>query len=45
MSSEADETDLALPLRFVQRFDYTSVGEVQVRIVFIDDLVNLPEVQ
>jgi hypothetical protein len=45
MSSEADETDLALPLRFVQCFDYASVGEVQVRIVFMDDLVSLPEVQ
>ena len=45
MSGETDETNLALLLRLVQCFDHSTLGEVQVRVVFIDVLVNLPEVQ
>lgn len=39
------ETDFALLLCLVQCFDDASFGEVQIRIVLINDLVNLPEVQ
>ena len=45
MAGETDETDLALLLRLVQRFDHASFGEVQIRVVLVNDLVNLPEVQ
>ena len=42
MSSETDKTNLPLLFRFIQRFDDTTLGEIQVRVVLVDDLVNLP---
>jgi len=41
MSSETNKTYLALPFRFIQRFDHTTFCEMQVRVVLVDDLVNL----
>ena len=42
MSGEANKTYLALLFRFIQRFDDTTLCEMQVRVVLVDDLVNLP---
>src|ERR1700735_5575841 len=42
MSGETNKTYLALPFRFLQRFDHTTLCEMQVRVVLVDDLVNLP---
>src|SRR5580693_8926317 len=42
MSGETNKTYLALPFRFLQRFDHTTLCEMQLRVVLVDDLVNLP---
>ena len=42
MSGETNKTNLALLFRFIQRFDHTTLCEMQVRVVLVDDLVNLP---
>src|SRR5258707_7961228 len=42
MSGETNKTYLALLFRFIQRFDHTTLREMQVRAVLVDDLVNLP---
>src|ERR1700757_2014064 len=42
MSGETNKTYLALLFRFLQRFDHTTLCEMQVRVVLVDDLVNLP---
>src|SRR6202041_580187 len=42
MSGETNKTYLALLFRFIQRFDRAALCEMQVRVVLVDDLVNLP---
>src|ERR1700726_1384542 len=42
MSGETNKTYLALLFRFLQRFDHTTLCEMQLRVVLVDDLVNLP---
>src|ERR1700693_3736548 len=42
MSGETNKTNFALLLGFIQRFDHTTLCEMQVWVVLVDDLVNLP---
>ena len=42
---ETSKTNLALFFCFIQRFDHTTLCKMQVRVVLVDDLVNLPQVQ
>jgi len=42
MSGEANKTYFALLFRVIQRFDHTTLCEMQIRVVLVDDLVNLP---
>src|SRR5580704_1465157 len=42
MSGETNKTYLALLFRFIQCFHHTTLCEMQVRVVLVDDLVNLP---
>ncbi len=45
MPGEADEADLALLLRLIERFDHAVLREDQIGIVVVDYFVNLPDVQ
>src|SRR5882724_2336701 len=42
---ESDEADLSFLLRLIQGLDDAALGEVEFRIVLVDDLVDLPEIQ
>src|SRR5580698_301278 len=42
MSSETNKANFALLFRFIQRFNHTTLCEMQVRVILVDDLVNLP---
>src|SRR5271165_4903767 len=42
MSGETNKTNFALLFRFIKRFDHTTLSEMQVRVVLVYDLVNLP---
>src|SRR6202795_521552 len=42
MSGETNKAYLALLFRFIQRFHHTTLCEMQVRVVLVNDLVNLP---
>src|SRR5271154_6361971 len=42
VSGETNKTYFALLFCFVQCFDHTTLCEMQLRIVLVDDLVNLP---
>src|SRR5438552_12811020 len=45
VAGESDESHLAVLLRLRQGLDDTAAGEVQLRVVLVDDLVDLPEVE
>src|SRR4029077_3270818 len=45
MSCETNKTCLALFLRLIQCFDHATLRKMQVRVILVDDFVNLPEVQ
>src|ERR1700684_2881560 len=42
MSGETNKTYFALLFRLIQRFDHTTLCEMQIRVVLVDDLMNLP---
>src|SRR5438552_4686010 len=45
VAGEADEADFAFTLRLGERLDDTAGGEMQIGVVVVDDLVDLPEVE
>ena len=45
MTGEADEADLPIPLRAIERLDHAAASEVQVGIVVVGALVHLPEIE
>ena len=45
MTGEADESDLAFFLGSIKRFQDAAFGVGQLRVVVVNDAVDLPEVQ
>ena len=45
VAAEADEADLALLLRLIERLEHAALGVGQLGIVVVDDAVDLPHVQ
>src|SRR5207245_10250932 len=45
VAGKADEADLALLLRAIERLEHAALGVRQLGIVVVDDAVDLPQVQ